>query len=200
MALDSEQADEHRKCGLAEWRGGPLRRRRRPTPRKRWLRHPGVGQERVLKLPGRRTGGGRGRRGSRRRRAACGGRVVSCRGMRCAACSGAPPAEEECGSDGSTHASGSHDHPSLPPCGALEQAAPRARCTARRRLAQTARARSVSASTAAAEPPALARRGSTSGSEPLAAASATIRQRGCGHAGGCPWPGHYSPRREQPVR
>jgi hypothetical protein len=34
--------------------------------------------------------------------------------MRYTARSGAPSAEEECGSDGSTHASGSHDHPSLP--------------------------------------------------------------------------------------
>ena len=110
MALDGEQANEHWKCGPAKWRGGPLGRRRRPTPRERWPRHPGVGQQRVLKLPGRRTGAGWDRRDGRRGWGACRRRGVSCRGMRCTAGNGPAAGEQECDSDGTTHASGSHDH------------------------------------------------------------------------------------------
>ena len=110
MALDREQADEYRKCGPAKRRGGPLGRRRRPTPRERWPRHPGVRQQRALKLPGRRTGAGWGRRDRRRSWSACRRRGVSCRGMRCTARNGPAAGEQECDCDGSTHASGSHDH------------------------------------------------------------------------------------------
>ena len=77
--------------------------------------------------------------------------------MRCTARSGAPPAEEECGSDASPHASGLHDLLSLPPC-AWPRSRPRQELDAKLAgVAQTARARRVSVSIAPAEPAALAR-------------------------------------------